>query len=41
MLFSWFKNLGFWVFCDVDRDHVLGDRDQHEGFEVDDVLGLG
>ena len=24
----------FWVFCDVDRDHVLRDRDQYEGFEV-------
>ena len=31
----------FLGFCDVDRDHVLRDRDQHEGFEVEFVLGLG
>ena len=42
-----FRSLEIWVFrdflgfCDVDRDHVLRDRDQHEGFEVEFVLGLG
>ena len=36
-----FLNLDFWVFCDVDRDHVLGDRDQHADLRLTMNLGLG
>ena len=31
----------FLGFCDVDRDHVLRDRDQHVVFDFDFVLDLG
>ena len=27
-------NLRFLGFCDVDRDHVLGDRDQHANLRL-------
>ena len=31
----------FWVFCDVDRGHVLGDRDQHADLRLTMNQGLG
>ena len=42
-----FRSWEIWVFgdflgfCDVDRDHVLRDRDQHAVFDFDFVLDLG
>ena len=34
-----FLNLGFLGFSDVDRDHVLGDRDQHADLRLTMNLG--